>query len=50
MMRVRSEHRAATTRMEQLYVGGMTVKRERYVMSSTKMKEYENDDSKSWIR
>ena len=37
MTRVRSEDGAATTRMKQLYMGGMTVKREMYVMSSTKM-------------
>ena len=32
---------------------GMIVKRERYVMSSTRMKKKkkdENDDSKSWMR
>ena len=37
MTRVRLEDEAATTRMKHLYVGEMTVKRERYVMSSTKM-------------
>ena len=30
MMRVKSEHGATTTRMEQVYVGGMTMKREWY--------------------
>ena len=30
--------------------GGMIVKRERYVTSSTKMEKDENDDSKSWMR
>ena len=50
MTRVRLEYGAATTRMKQLYVGRITVKREMYVMSSTKMEKGENDDSKSWMR
>ena len=30
--------------------GGMIMKRERYVTSSTKMEKDENDHSKSWMR
>ena len=37
MTRVSSKHGVPTTKMEQLYTGGMTMKGERYVMSSTKM-------------
>ena len=44
MTKVRSERKVATTRMEQLYVGGMTIKREWYVTSSTKMERSEKDD------
>ena len=37
MMRVNSEHGVATTMMEQIYVGGMIMNGEMYVISSTKM-------------
>ena len=37
MTRVSSEHGFAMTRMGQIYLGGMTVKKEMYVMSWTKM-------------
>ena len=47
MTRVRLEYGAATTRMKQLYVGRITVKREMYVMSSTKMENDKNNDSRS---
>ena len=44
------KHGVATTMMEQIYVGGMTMKGERYVMSSTNMEMDENNDSRSWMR
>ena len=50
MTKVRLEHGVATARMGQLYVEGMTIKRERHVMSITRMDKCEKDDSKSWVR
>ena len=50
MTRVSSEHGFAMTRMGQIYLGGMTVKKEMYVMSSGKIERDKKNDSRSWMR
>ena len=47
---VRSKDEVSMKWMGQLYAGGMTIKREWYMMSSTKMERGGSDDSKSQFR
>ena len=47
MVRISSKHKVTLTRMELLYVGGMTTEGEEDVMSSTRIERSEKNDSRS---
>ena len=47
MTRISSEHEVTTTKMEQLYVRGMTMEREKYMMSSLSIEGCEKNYSRS---
>ena len=47
MMRISSEHKVTMIRMEQLYMGGMTIEGEKCMMSSMRIEKDEKNDSRS---